>query len=310
MAEASFSNYTSVKKEVTDKIRADVSIVAANYNNGKFLSAFIDSIVQSTMLPKELILVDDGSTDDSRTILKQFAHLDWLSCIFLGKNEGLTFALNAALDRATGKYIMRADPDDIFLPDRIEKQISFLENHPEIDVLGCNVTYFRSPGITELNQSNFPIRHNGIADRIRHGEHGIQHPTAVVRASVFSKYRYQPLFPGEDYELFARMLQGGAQFANLKKSYYLMRIHTGSSTSNLKKEHIERTFRFRDQIFKTKTSPWHIWLYFQHIRLYRKYQLSSNVVFRHFYLAGGLVLYPSKMGERMMHWISKSGDSE
>ncbi len=288
-----------MKKEVTDKIRADVSIIAANYNNGKFLSEFIDSIVQSTMLPKELILVDDGSTDDSRTILEQFSHVDWLSYIFLGKNEGLTFALNAALDRATGKYIMRADPDDIFLPDRIEKQIRFLEKHPEIDILGCNVTYFRSPGIALLNNSNFPIQHISIASRIRLGEHGIQHPTAVVRASVFSKYRYQPLFPGEDYELFARMLQGGARFANMRQSLYLMRIHTGSSTSNLKKEHIQRTFRFRDQIFKTKTSPWHIWIYFQHIRLYRKYQLSSNFVLRHLFLAGAMLLYPAKMGERI-----------
>ena len=290
---------------------ADVSIIAANYNNGRFLSEFIESIARNTVLPRELILVDDGSTDDSIKRLESYTHLPWLKVIRLDRNYGLTYALNHALDLAEGTYVMRADPDDIFLPHRIEAQVSFLDTHPGTDIVGSNVTYFREPGVVLINQSNFPESHSAIAKRIQMGEHGIQHPTVMVRARLFAGFRYQPLFPGEDYELFARMLKNGATFANIRESLYLMRIHTGSSTSNLKFEHIQRTFRFRDHIFGTHTSSRRIWMYFQHIRFYRKYQLTTLVGVRHLFLLVAMILYPAKIWERIrpvafLKWLKSS----
>lgn len=278
---------------------ADVSILAANYNNGPFLAAFLDSICQSSMLPKELILVDDGSTDSSMEIVQMYRHLPFLHVILFPQNRGFTTALNAGLEAATGKYIMRADPDDLITPDRIEKQYSFLENHPDIAVLGCNCSYFQTGTGAVINQSNFPLSHAGIIKAYQRGEHGIQHPTAIVRAEVFKQYRYQPIYPGEDYALFAQMVADGWTFANLPDPLYWQRVHQASSTSNLQYAAIRQTFVFRDQIFNQRTPSWWIWLYYHHIRYYRQAQLSTSLLAKYGYLTLSALLYPQKLLKRL-----------
>lgn len=278
---------------------ADVSIIAANYNNGRYLDAFIKSVMASTMLPRELIIVDDGSTDNSNEVLASHAGLPFLKSIIFKENRGFTDALNAALAAASAKYIMRADPDDLLLPARIHTQFTFMEENPEVDVLGCNVIYFRDKDEAPLNVSNFPLQHREIAARYRKGEHGLQHPTAFARASVYKAYRYQEIFPAEDYEIFARMIRDGRTFANLPAPLYRMRIHTGSSTSNLQQAHIAQTFQFRDKIFGTATSRWKIWTYYQHIRHYRKSKLANNPITKYAHLLLSVLCYPQKLISRL-----------
>ena len=281
------------------KPTADISIIAANYNNGRYLDAFIRSVKASTMLPRELIIVDDGSTDDSHETLARHADLPFLKSIIFKDNRGFTDALNTALEAASAKYIMRADPDDLLLPARIQTQHAFLEQHPEVDVLGSNVIYFRDTDGAPLNVSNFPLQHREIAARYRQGEHGLQHPTACARAAVYKAYRYQKIFPAEDYEIFARMIKDGRVFANLHEPLYRMRIHTGSSTSNLQQAHIAQTFLFRDKIFGTATSRWKIWTYYQHIRHYRKSQLANNPITKYAHLLLSVLCYPQKLISRL-----------
>src|SRR5215813_923819 len=103
----------------------DISLIVPNYNNGAYLRAFLSSVASSTHWPRELLLVDDGSTDDSLDIIGEFAHLPFLKIIRLAQNKGLVHALNTALDAATGRYIMRADPDDVLMPDRMICQYDF-----------------------------------------------------------------------------------------------------------------------------------------------------------------------------------------
>jgi len=278
---------------------ADVSIIVPNYNNGKFLDDFILSVIDSTVLPKELIIVDDGSTDDSLKILNDFNYLEFLQVISFEKNRGLTSALNAALEAATGEFIMRADPDDKLFANRIHRQYEFMVQNPEIDVLGCNVQYFDSLSAKDINISNFPLTHRKIERTYRHGEHGIQHPTAFVKGSVYRTYCYQEVFPGEDYEIFARMVRDGCRFANLPEPLYHMRVHTGSSTGNLKIEHIRDTFKFRDEVFGTKTGKLRIFLYYQYIVNYRKFQLHSDSLIRFWYLILASLAYPNKILKRI-----------
>jgi glycosyltransferase involved in cell wall biosynthesis len=281
------------------KKTADVSMIVPNYNNGKFLDEFILSVVGSTVLPRELIIVDDGSTDNSIQVLKNYKDLEFLTVIYFEKNLGLTAALNAAIDAATGKYIMRADPDDILFSDRIERQLEFMDKNPDIDVLGCNVLYFDSQTKKDINISNFPLAHPEIELTYRRGEHGIQHPTAFIKGEVYRKYRYQKTFPGEDYEILARMVRDGYRFANLPEPLYHMRVHTASSTGNLKIVHIRNTFNFRDEIFGTKTGKLHVFLYYQYILNYRKYQMGKGGVFRYLYLMVSVIAYPGKLFKRI-----------
>ncbi|MEI6696161.1 MAG: glycosyltransferase [Bacteroidota bacterium] len=284
---------------MNEKRLVNVSIIAPNFNNGKYIKEFVQSVVESTVCPFELIIIDDGSTDDSIEVLDHYKNLDYLKIIRFIENRGLTAALNAGLDIASGKYIMRADPDDVLLPDRIEKQFQFMENHVEIDVVGCNVIYFNDKNGDNINNSNFPLEHAQIAAAFKRGEHGLQHPTTFVKGEVFRKYRYQKIFPGEDYELFARMLKDGCKFANLAEPFYLMRVHSGSSTTNLKIEDIKQTFKFRDQIFGVKTSKFWIYFYFQYIRHYRSFQMSENILFKYSHLLLSVMFYPTKLIKRL-----------
>jgi glycosyltransferase involved in cell wall biosynthesis len=278
---------------------ADVSVIAANYNNAAFLEQFIQSVNHSSMHPKELIIVDDGSIDNSRDILNAFSHLPFLKQFFFETNKGFTAALNSALEAATGKYIMRADPDDTIHPKRIGRQFSWLEQHPEIDMLGSNATYFNSLDGRVINNSNFPLKHDEIVRTYHKGEHGLLHATVCGKAEVYKRYRYQPQTPGEDYELFARMVRDGFRFANLSESLYNVRVHPGSSTSNISYEAIARTFRFRDEIFETNTGKARIWFYYNFIRFYRNHQLSENVFAKYGNLLLAILCHPSKLLKRL-----------
>jgi glycosyltransferase involved in cell wall biosynthesis len=281
------------------KPTVDVSIIVPDYNNGRFLNEFIQSIIHSTVKPRELIIVNDGSTDESGEVLAVYKNLEFLITIQFPINLGLTDALNAGLDTATGKYIMRADPDDILHPERIERQYTYMEAHPEVDVLGSNVWYFHYETGQNINRSNFPAEHDQIVGAYRNGLHGIQHPTAFMKKSVVQGYRYQKIFPGEDYEFFSRMAKGGCRFANLTEPLYRMRVHPASSTSTIKINAIRFTFTIRDSIWGTKTSIIRIYSYYYFIFFYRRYQISSNRLTKYFYLLPAILLNPKSLIKRI-----------
>ncbi len=282
------------------KATADISIISANYNNGRYLQAFIRSVMDSTVLPRELIIVDDGSTDDSHEVLLDHTELSYLKIISFDENKGFTAALNAALEAASGKYIMRADPDDLLLPDRIEKQYNYLENNQDVDMIGSNAVYFSDENGRHLNRTNFPQGHKAIVSAYRKGEHGLLHATVCGKREVYQQYRYQPLTPGEDYELFARMAKDGRRFENLAEALYKIRIHLASATSSITREAISRTFGFRDRIFGTRTSRLKIWFYWNYIRFYRQSQLSRTFLGKYAKLSLAVLFYPRKMIKRLL----------
>ena len=106
--------------------KADVSILTANYNNGKYIEELIRSVLTSTMLPIQFIIVDDGSTDNSVEIIKSYSsQYDFIELIKLEKNQGFANALNAGLKQVRGCFVLRVDADDYVAPDRLEKQYLF-----------------------------------------------------------------------------------------------------------------------------------------------------------------------------------------
>jgi glycosyltransferase involved in cell wall biosynthesis len=278
----------------------NASVIVPNHNNGKYLDEFLVSILRSTVEPLEVIVVDDGSSDNSNEVLERYKQFRFLKVISFAENKGLPVALNTALEASKGKYVLRADPDDFLAPDRMEKQYNYMEQHPEVDILGCNVFYVDTKTGKKINTSNFPLTHKSIVRAFKKGEHGIQHPTAFIKGDVYRKYRYQKVFPSEDYEIFSRMARDGYIFANLKDPLYYMRVHPGSATSNLKKKHIEDTFRFRDQIFGYHTTRTRKLIYYYHIFFYRKFQLSHTSAIKILYLVLSCCLYPSKAIRRIL----------
>src|ERR1035437_278414 len=106
------------------KPELDVSVISANYNNGQFLKSYLDSLHESDFLPREIIIIDDGSTDDS---VEQVEHYNSsrVKLIKFLRNRGFAHALNEGIALASSKYIMRLDPDDYIESTRIGKQFRF-----------------------------------------------------------------------------------------------------------------------------------------------------------------------------------------
>lgn len=282
------------------KKTVSVSIVAANYNNGRYLKDFINSVSDSAVLPLELLIIDDGSSDNSLEILDSFTDMPFLKVIKFKKNKGFCEALNAGIEMSSGKYIMRVDPDDILLKHRIYEQYNFLENNKHIDIVGSNVIYFHDETGENINISNFPVSHTDIYKSYYNGEHGIQHPSALIRAEVMKKFRYiQDNFKSEDYDIFARMIVAGHKFANIPEPLTRMRVHGTSISVHIKFATIERTFDIRDQIFNTSTSQVKRKFYYWHILNYKRYLISKSPFIKPFYLFVSAVFYPSKVINRI-----------
>jgi len=280
--------------------RKRISLIVGNYNNAPYLKSFLDSVLNSSILPDECIIIDDGSTDQSLEILQSYAHLPFLRIVSFSENKGFTAALNEALDLATGHYIARADPDDLMNSERLKLQLEFMEAHPEVDALGSNAHYFLDNPDQLINRTNFPSSHEAILQMFQKGENALLHATAFVKAEVYQKYRYQSIFPGEDYELFGRMIRDGHRFHNLDLSLYLIRVHSSSSTTQLKFSQIAQTFAFRDEIFGTRTSTFEKRRYFLHLNYYRRYQLQFKSPTKYFWLLLSALLYPSKVVKRVL----------
>lgn len=280
----------------------DVSIVAANYNNAPFLEEFFDSWSKSTVSPKELIFVDDGSKDNSLEIASMYQKkLPNLIIIALEENQGFGNALNVGIERATGKYILRIDPDDTIYENRLEKQYDFLELNKNIDILGSNAIAFNSDTGQDVNNTNFPLTHKKILSTYKRGEHGVLHGTVMGRTSFFKKHKYiQSNVPAEDYDIFARMINDGAIFENLPEVLLRYRIHLNSASNILPISTIEKTYRVRDKIFLTKTHRWVIIWYFLHIKCYRKYLFSDNKIKSLFYLGLASFLRPDKVLKKLL----------
>ena len=274
----------------------NISVVTANHNNASYLNEFFNSIINSSVIPKELIIVDDGSIDNSVEIIETFLSYDFITLIKLDKNQGFANALNKGVQTSTGKFIVRIDPDDIIMPERLEKQFSFLNDNPDIDLVGGNVLYFNSETGRDISTSNFPLNQTKILEAYKSGDHGVQHPTVCVKAEVFKKYSYnQDTYPAEDYDIFARMINDGCKFANIADAVNRMRVHSKSVSNRISYNTIDKTFSLREEIFYVKSSNYQRERYFKYISNYRKFLFARNLVLKSLYIFVSALYYPEKV---------------
>lgn len=285
---------------------APISVISANYNNGRYLSQFFNSFISSSLHPKELIFVDDGSADNSVDIAHGFQEkIPYLKIVSLPCNVGFGNALNTGLDIASGDYILRIDPDDYISKDFIKTQYKKI-NESDIDILGCNLSMFRSADNVVIGTSNIPITHERISNRILAGEHGVIHGTIIAKRVFFEKHRYiQENVPAEDYDIFARMLKDGATFENNPSALVNYRVHPESITSILPLSTIVKTYQIRDAIFGTKTSRLHVQKYYYHLKLYRNALGEKSVVKKTALMFISASLYPSRAFRKLSQKFNK-----
>lgn len=227
-----------------------VSVVMPVYNAQKFLAAAIESIVKQTYKNIELIIVDDGSTDDSPKIIKYYKskYPSLIKNYRLKKrsNEAGNGAVNAVLKKAKGVYLARMDADDVAHPQRIEKQVRFMENNPEIIVVGTQARVIDENGQVIGKKTN-PTSHKDIYQKYAI-VHPIVHSSCMIRRSLLpNQNRLYELKGGinDDYYTFFRLLSYG-RFANLPEYLTDYRVHG----NNISLRHLKKRYKVINNIRK------------------------------------------------------------
>ena len=208
------------------------------YNCADTLGESIQCIINQSYENWELIMCDDGSTDDTYKIAEKYkkAMPDKIILIKNQKNEGLNVTLNNCLKYATGDYIARMDGDDICSYDRLEKELNFLKENPEFDIVSSNMTYFDDRGVfAQSHMKEYPQKED-----FAFGTQFCHAPCMVTKSAYEMVGGYtedKKLLRMEDYELWIKMYTAGYKGHNIQEPLYSMR-----DDSNAAKR---RKFRYR-----------------------------------------------------------------
>lgn len=214
-----------------------VSVVMPVYNAAPYLVAAIESILQQTYKHIEFIIVDDQSTDISWEILKAYAKKYPQIKIFRNRtNQKSALTVNKAIAKTTGTFIARMDADDIALPNRLEKQVTYLLSHPATVVVGGQCILIDKNG-DRIGEKTFPLTHEEIYKYIFQFCPA-QQPTLMIakdRLPQAFKYYDHGMTPVEDVELLFKFFPHG-KVENLPDVLLQYRIHgKNSSLINVKK---------------------------------------------------------------------------
>lgn len=182
-----------------------ISIGIPFYNAQQYLGYAIESVLSQTYENWELILIDDGSNDNSLDIANMYAEKDSrIRVISDGRNKKLPYRLNQLIKASTGDFVARMDADDIMHPDRLEKQLSFLETNKRYDLV--------STGLVSIDNDNIVKGYRKVEslyDSFSNIEtsYPIVHPTVMARRSWFDRNKYSEKYPrAEDFELWTRSI--------------------------------------------------------------------------------------------------------
>ncbi|RDC56223.1 glycosyltransferase [Pedobacter chinensis] len=215
-----------------------VSVIMPAYNAEKHIAEAIQSILNQTYQNWELLILDDGSTDQTLTIARKFANKK--ISVFAEGNKGQSAQLNKGIYLAKGKYIAIAHADDINHKERLQLQSEFLEKHSEIGICGSAIEAFSiNSNLKKIitYPSNADICYSSL-----YYSNPLAHPTVILRKQIlvdFNQKYNESLVAAEDYELWIR-LSKFTKISNLDKVLVHYRLHD-QQTSEIKKNDEEKT---------------------------------------------------------------------
>lgn len=198
------------------------------FNGGAYLQASVNSMRRQTWHDFELIIVDDGSSDGSGEWLREQAQEDSRIHLVSRENRGLVATLNEMLALARGEFLVRMDADDVALPDRITRQVQYLDAHPEVVCVGGS-SWLMDEESRLIAPIVPPTSHEAIDAGLLRGHTTINHPAATMRreAVLACGGYHTEAYPTEDLDLWLRLAERG-RLANLAEPVLCYRIHSGS----------------------------------------------------------------------------------
>lgn len=201
-----------------------VSVIMAAYNCENTVKDSIDSILKQTYENWEFIICDDGSFDDTFSILKEYEkkYPEKIKIIKNEKNSKLPYSLNRCLQYASGEYVARMDADDISHEERLSEQVKFLEGHKEIDVVGTGMICFEGEKITGVRKPQKQPDSSMIGLGVP-----FFHATIMMRKRTYDELQGYSLksyvLRCEDVDLWIRFFAQGHKGANIQRELYYVR---------------------------------------------------------------------------------------
>jgi glycosyltransferase involved in cell wall biosynthesis len=198
-----------------------LSVLMPVYNCETYLAEAIESILTQTYSNFEFIIINDGSTDESKRIIKSYTD-DRIHYVENEKNSGLITTLNNGIELAKGQYVLRMDADDFSYPDRFEKQVSFMQINSDIDISG---TWFLKSD--RVNKNTNPTTFEACKLNLINNS-VLCHPSVIFRKdSVINKdlkFKHSALH-AEDYQFWVDVVKAGLRISNLPEVLLNYRIH-------------------------------------------------------------------------------------
>lgn len=239
-----------------------ISVIMGIYNCASTLEEALNSLLSQTYQDFEVIMCDDGSSDNTIAVAEKYCQR-YPNRFLLLKNEinlGLNKTLNKCLKQASGEYIARMDGDDISLPTRFEKEVNFLDNHPDFSIVATKMIYFDEKGDWGVSNS---IEYPQISDFNKHSPF-FCHATCMIRKNAFLDVKGYSEDPRtlrfEDCHLWYKLYAKGYKGYNIQEPLYKMRDDHNAFK--------RRTFKSRMNAvyvkyvgFKMLKMPWYMYLY-------------------------------------------------
>jgi glycosyltransferase involved in cell wall biosynthesis len=216
-----------------------VTVVIPVYNREKYIADAIDSILAQTFTHFELLVIDDGSTDKTQEVIQSY-HDPRIRLVCNETNEGIPKTRNKGIRLARGEYLAFLDSDDWAYPERLAKQVAFLDSHPDYVAVGAWIEWMDEEGRYLRRAKRKPVLPDEIAAQ-RLFQQGIENSTSMARTAVLREYGHQEQYDvSEDFDLWAR-IAAKHKLATLPKILLRRRMHAGRITQ-------EKAYRIKDTL--------------------------------------------------------------
>lgn len=257
-----------------------VSVIIPTYNRVHYLVQAVRSVLEQTFTDLEVIVVDDGSTDDTAQTMKEWqdSRLRYIQ----QENSGRSAARNYGIKVAQGTYIAFLDDDDLFLPYKIAHQVDFLTNNPQTDLVAGGAELLNSAGVTRAVWRTWEIQSQlTLIDCLYNCP--LIPSTILARRQIFSRLDYwfdAEVEPAEDKDLFIRLLYAGCQIDWLREVVSVYRVHENNSQGDgvLYSNSYQKLL---NKLFARPDVP-------------KNLMAEKNKLYAHFYITGALRCYANK----------------
>lgn len=223
-----------------------VSVIMPAYNAEAYIKEAMDSILCQTFGDFELIVLNDCSGDSTEQIILSY---DDPRVVYLKneKNLGVAGTLNRGLEHAKGEYIARMDSDDIAMPQRLERQVKHLDDHPDLLACGSNAVLFGQ--VASESNTDMPLDYKSVCIRLAL-TNAFVHPTMLLRREALAHVRYDSGFEGrEDYRMWMVLSRQG-QMENLPEPLLRYRIHGGQVTQQKDEAKAKKHFHLKKTYYQ------------------------------------------------------------